>query len=89
MPYGRVTQSSSIQFSPLTHEPSELTAYSNQVTTVMNRFGNEWRHEYLVNLRETEVFLHQQKSTIHKSNQCSISMFRQSAMVYVKNWCSY
>ena len=48
--YGRVIQSSSIQSSPLTHDPSELTAYSNQVTTVINRFLNKWRYEYLANL---------------------------------------
>ena len=51
--YGRVIQSSSIQSSPLTHDPSELTTYSNQVTTVINRFWNKWRYEYLANLRET------------------------------------
>ena len=33
--------------------PGELTAYSNQVTTVINRFWNKWRYEYLANLRET------------------------------------
>ena len=53
MLYGRVIQSSSIQSSPLTHDPSELTTYSNQVTTVINRFWNKWRYEYLANLRET------------------------------------
>ena len=37
----------------MTHDPSELTAYSNQVTTVINRFWNKWRYEYLENLRET------------------------------------
>ena len=51
--YVRVIQSSSVQSSPLTHDPSELTAYSNQVTTVINRFWNKWRYEYLANLRET------------------------------------
>ena len=50
--YDRVIQSSSIQSSPLTHDPSELTAYSHQVTTVINRFWNKWRYEYLANLRE-------------------------------------
>ena len=53
MLYGRAIQSSSIQSSPLTHYPSELTTYSNQVTTVINRFWNKWRYEYLVNFRET------------------------------------
>ena len=51
--YGRVIQSSSIQFSPLSHDPPELTTYSNQVTTVINRFLNKWRYEYLANLRGT------------------------------------
>ena len=51
--YGRVIQSSSIQSSPLSHNPSELITYSNQVTTVINRFWDKWRHEYLANLRET------------------------------------
>ena len=51
--YGRVIQSSFIKSSSLTHDPSELTAYCNQVTTVINRFGDKWRYEYLVNLRET------------------------------------
>ena len=51
--YGRVIQSSSIQSLPLTHNPSVLTTYSNQVTTVVNRFSNNWRYEYLANLRET------------------------------------
>ena len=54
--YGRVIQSSSTQSSPLTHEPSELTAYSNQVTTVINRSGDKWRFEYLVNLLETHKY---------------------------------
>ena len=51
--YGHIIQSSSIQSSPLTHETSELTTYSNQVTTVINCFWNKWRYEYLANLRET------------------------------------
>ena len=51
--YGRVIQSSSIQSSPLSHDPSELITYSNQVTTVINRFWDKWRYEYLANLRET------------------------------------
>ena len=54
--YARVIQSSSIQSSPLTHNPSELTAYNNQVTTVINRFWDKWRYEYLVNLRETHKY---------------------------------
>ena len=54
--YGRVIQSSSIQLSPLTHHPSELTANSNEVTTVINRFWNKWRYEYLANLRETRKY---------------------------------
>ena len=55
--YGRVIpSSSSIQSSPLTHDPSELTAYSNQVTTAINRFWDKWRYEYLVNLRETHKY---------------------------------
>ena len=54
--YGRVIQSSSIQASPVTHDPSELTAHSNQVITVINRFGDKWRYEYLVNLRETHKY---------------------------------
>ena len=54
--YGRVIQSSSIQSSPLTHDPSELTASSNQVTTVINRFWDKWRYEYLVNLRVTHKY---------------------------------
>ena len=33
--YGHLIQSSSIQSLPLTHDPSELTKYSNQVTTVI------------------------------------------------------
>ena len=36
--YSRVIQSSSIQSSPLTHDPSDLITYNNQVTTVINRF---------------------------------------------------
>ena len=36
--YGRVIQSSSIQSSPLTHDPSDLITYNKQVTTVINRF---------------------------------------------------
>ena len=48
--YGRLIQSSSTQSSPLTHEPSQLTAYSNQVIAVINRFWNNWRYEYLANL---------------------------------------
>ena len=51
--YGRVIQSSSIQSSSLSHDPHELTTYSNQVTTVINRFFNKWRYEYLANLRGT------------------------------------
>ena len=47
-----ITVSSSIQSSPLTNHPSELTAYSNQVTTEVNLFWNKWRCEYLANLRE-------------------------------------
>ena len=35
---GGVMQASSIQFTPLTHDPLELIAYSNQVTTVINLF---------------------------------------------------
>ena len=54
--YGRVIKSSSIQSLPLTHDPSELTAYSNQSTTVINRFWDKWRYEYLVNLRETHKY---------------------------------
>ena len=42
--YGRVIQSSSIQSSPLTHDPSELTAYINQVTTMINRFWDKWKY---------------------------------------------
>ena len=57
--YGRVIQSSSIQSSPLTHDPSELTTYSNQVTTVINRFWNKWRYEYLANLMgDTQALFH-------------------------------
>ena len=43
--YVRVIQSSSIQSSPLIHDPSELSAYSNQVTTVLDRFWNKWAYE--------------------------------------------
>ena len=53
MLYGLVIQSSSIQFSPLTHDPSELITYRNQVTTVINRFWDKRRYEYLANLRKT------------------------------------
>ena len=54
--YGRVIQSSSIQSLPLIHDPSELTAYSKQVTTEMNCFRDKWSYEYLVNLRETHKY---------------------------------
>ena len=54
--YGRIIQSPFIQAPPLTHAPSELTNNSNQVTTVINRFGNKWRYEYLVNLREAHRY---------------------------------
>ena len=50
--YGRVIQSSSIEFSPLTNTLSQLTAYMNKVNTAINAFCDKWRHEYLANLRE-------------------------------------
>ena len=55
--YGRAIQSSFIQSSPLTHDPSELTTYINQVTTIISRFGDRWRYEYLVNLKEHTSFI--------------------------------
>ena len=96
--YGRVIQSSSIEFSPLTNTLSQLTAYMNKVNTAINAFCDKWRHEYLANLREAWVFskfkehsqmlLHQQKSTIHASKRCSISTFSQYAKVHVENGSS-
>ena len=62
---GRVIRSSSIQSSPLTHDPSELTPHSKQVTTVIIRFENKWRYEDLVNLSTNIV---PTKSTIHIIN---------------------
>ena len=53
---GRVRKSSSINLSLLTHDPSELTTYSNQVTTIINRFEDKWGYEYIVNLRETHKY---------------------------------
>ena len=85
--YGRAIQSF-IQSSPLTNDPSELTTYSNQVTTVINRFGEKWRYEYLVNLRETHKFYCTNKNhEVHTIKRCSISTFRQNAKVYM--WCGY
>ena len=38
---------------------------------------------------DTQILLHQQKSTIHTSKRCSISTFRQNAKAYVENGSSY
>ena len=59
---GRVRKSSSIKSSPLTHDPFELTTYSNQVTTVINHFGDKWEYECVVNLRETHKYFFTNKN---------------------------
>ena len=38
--------------------------------------------------RDTQILLHQQKSTIHATKRCNISTFRQNAKVHVKNGSS-
>ena len=79
---GRVRKSSFINSSPLTHDPSELTTYSNHVTTVINRFEDKWGYEYVVNLRETHKYYFTKKNQpFIQSKRCSFSTFRQNVKV--------
>ena len=49
--FGRTFQLSSIQSSPLSVNV-DFVEYSNRVKTITNRFWNQWRNEYLLDLKE-------------------------------------
>ena len=83
--YDRVILSSSMQYLPLIHDPSELTAYSTQITAVINRFGDKWRYACLVNLRvihkyyctnKNQPFIPLNDVVLVDSNKISKSMWR-------------
>ena len=50
--FGRSLQLSSIQSSPLSINV-DFVEYSKRVKTIIDRFWNQWRNEYLLDLRET------------------------------------
>ena len=59
--------------------------YSTQITTVINRFGDKWRYEYLVNLRvihkyyctnKNQPFIPLNDAVLVDSNKISKSMWR-------------